>query len=139
MPYSSDLARFLFDAVRFIEFVRLKHSKSTIIHRQGVLMCSTPKSSSFPRRHTKKRSTPEDYQAYAAMLRNASACYERNQQFKEERRRLAASQKTELTILPEQSSQSASANTQPRKAHRRILEALLKPLRQVFVFANYHA
>jgi len=52
-------------------------------------MCSTPKSASSLRSIRRIRIEPEDYQAYAAMLRNASACYERNQALKAERRRLA--------------------------------------------------
>lgn len=51
-------------------------------------MCSTPKSSAstFSRRKTRNACQPEDYKAYAQMLRNASACYERNQELKEARR-----------------------------------------------------
>lgn len=52
-------------------------------------MCSTPKSASSLRSIRRIRIEPEDYQAYAAMLRNASACYECNQALKAERRRLA--------------------------------------------------
>ncbi|PKM38503.1 MAG: hypothetical protein CVV06_00250 [Gammaproteobacteria bacterium HGW-Gammaproteobacteria-10] len=52
-------------------------------------MCSTPKSASSLRSIRRIRIEPEDYQAYASMLRNASACYERNQALKAERSRLA--------------------------------------------------
>jgi len=48
-------------------------------------MCSSPKSSSSRRRHTKKSSTSQaDYDAYASMLRRASAIYERKEQQHEE-------------------------------------------------------
>jgi len=52
-------------------------------------MCSSPKGSSSTSNRRKSRiaiETPEEYQAYAQMLRNASACYERSQQRKKERR-----------------------------------------------------
>lgn len=50
-------------------------------------MCSTPKSSGsqFSNRR-RNHSQPNDYQAYARMLREASANFERVQALKEERR-----------------------------------------------------
>lgn len=102
-------------------------------------MCSTPRSSSFPHRRTKKRSTPEDYQAYASMLRNASACYERKQKLKKARSPLAVSPTTEPMIQPKQRPESASATNQPRRACHRFIKALLKSLRQASVFGNHHA
>lgn len=51
-------------------------------------MCSTPRSSasSFSRRKNHAATEPEDYKAYAQMLRNASACYERNQELRAAKR-----------------------------------------------------
>ncbi len=43
-------------------------------------MCSSPKSSSSRRRQRKTSSRQIDYEAYASMLRRASAVYDRKEQ-----------------------------------------------------------
>ncbi|MDZ4151006.1 hypothetical protein [Methylicorpusculum sp.] len=54
-------------------------------------MCSSPKSAcSIISRRVRRQSKPGDYEAYARMLRDASANYERAQVLKEEGRQLAA-------------------------------------------------
>ncbi|AEF99090.1 hypothetical protein [Methylomonas methanica] len=58
-------------------------------------MCSSPKSScSNTSSHARRKSAPMDYQAYAAMMRDASANFERVQAMKEARI-LAAAEQTE--------------------------------------------
>lgn len=56
-------------------------------------MCSSPKSScSSVSSHTRRKSTSMDYQAYASMMRDASANFERVQALKAESRLAAAEQ-----------------------------------------------
>lgn len=54
-------------------------------------MCSSPKSAcSSMSSRARRQSKPADYQAYASMMREASANYERIQALKEEKRLAAA-------------------------------------------------
>lgn len=54
-------------------------------------MCSSPKSAcSGTSSRVRRQSKPADYQAYASMMREASANYERIQALKEEKRLAAA-------------------------------------------------
>jgi hypothetical protein len=56
-------------------------------------MCSSPKSLTTRRRHGKKTEISRaEYEAYALMVRTTSACYEKAQQRKAERRQQTASQ-----------------------------------------------